>query len=66
LSITMEELEANSGAPTDTYDYTSDDGKYVRKTYYYTVDSEMYIGDSGYTFEFTNGELDYLYIDYLP
>ena len=63
LTITEEELRANSGEPTDFSDYTSDDGTYVSHTLEYKVDSERYYGDSGYRFEFTNGALRYLYID---
>ncbi|MGN0438585.1 MAG: hypothetical protein ACI4F4_08695 [Lachnospiraceae bacterium] len=63
LTITEEELVANSGEPTDKNEYTSDDGQYQSNTYEYKVDSTQYIGDSGYTFEFTNGQLRYVYID---
>lgn len=63
LTMTEEELVANSGEPTDKDEYTSDDGTYQSNTYEYKVDSEQYIGDSGYRFEFANGELSYVYID---
>lgn len=64
LNVTEDELVANSGEPTDFREYVSDDGSYVSHTYDYEVDSEMYIGSSGYSFEFANGELKYLYITY--
>ena len=63
LNLTEEDLIANSGEATDFREYVSDDGDYVSHTYEYKVDSERYIGDSGYSFEFANGELRYLYID---
>ena len=63
LTITEDELVANSGEPTDKSEYTSDDGDYQSNTYEYKKDSDKYIGDSGYQFEFVNGELRYLYID---
>lgn len=63
LTITEDELVANSGEPTDKDEYTSDDGDYQSNTYEYKIDSEQYYGDSGYTFEFTNGELRYVTID---
>lgn len=63
LTLTEEELVANSGEPTDKDEYTSDDGDYQSNTYEYKIDSEQYYGDSGYRFEFTNGELKYVYID---
>lgn len=66
LTITEDELNDNSGEPTDFREYISDDGTYISHTCEYTVDSTKYYGDSGYKFEFVNGELRYLTIDYLP
>ena len=64
LEVTEEELIANSGQPTeDMKEYISDDGDYISHTYEYKADSEKYIGDSGYQFEFTNGVLRYFYMD---
>lgn len=63
FDITEEELVANSGEPTEKDEYVSDDGKWHNNTYEYTRDSEKYIGSSGYRFEFSNGELNYFYLD---
>ncbi len=65
LNITMDELKANAGEPTNTSHYDGDDGYYTDKLEY-TVDSTKYIGDYGYSFEFTKGELRYVTIDYKP
>ena len=65
LTMTEDELQANAGEPTDTSHYEGDDN-YVKNDYEYTVESERYYGDSGYKFEFTNGELSYVTIDWLP
>lgn len=65
LTMTEDELQANAGEPTDTSYYEGDDN-YVKNDYEYTVESERYYGDSGYKFEFTNGELSYVTIDWLP
>lgn len=61
LNITEDDLIANSGEPTDKSEYS--DGDYQSNTYEYKKDSEQYYGDSGYQFEFVNGELRYVYID---
>lgn len=66
LTITEEELVAQAGEPTERSEYTSDDGKYVSHKLNYLVNSEKYLGNSGYKFEFGNGSLKYLYITYLP
>lgn len=64
-NITMDELKKNAGEPTDTSHYDGDDGYYT-DTLEYTRKSTKYIGDSGYKFEFTNGQLRYITIEYLP
>jgi hypothetical protein len=64
LTITEEELRENSGEPTEYSEYISDDGNYIKHTLEYTRESDVYFGDSGYTFEFTNGVLDYFYISF--
>ena len=63
-TITEDELRANAGEPTDFNEY--EDGDYVSHTLEYTQEPTKYYGDSGYTFEFTNGALSYLTIEYLP
>ena len=65
LTMTEDELQAEAGEPTDISHYEGDDN-YVKNDYEYTVESERYYGDSGYKFEFTNGELSYVTIDWLP
>lgn len=66
LDMTEEDLIANSGEAPEFREYVSDDGKYTSHYYEYKVDSTKYYGDSGYDFEFSNGELRYVTIDYLP
>lgn len=66
LDITEDELRENSGDPTDFREYVSDDGKWTTHYCKYQIDSTKYYGSSGYDFEFSNGELKYLTIDYLP
>lgn len=63
-TVTEDELRANAGEPTDFSNY--EDGDYVSHTLEYTQESTKYYGDSGYTFEFTNGALSYITIEYLP
>ncbi len=64
-NMTMEDLKANAGEPTDTKHYDGGDGYYT-DTLEYTRPSTKYYGNSGYTFEFTKGQLNYITIEYLP
>ena len=64
LTITEEELRENSGEPTEYSEYISDDGNYINHTLEYTRESDVYFGDSGYKFDFTNGVLKYLDISF--
>lgn len=64
LTMTENELKENAGDPSDTRNYSSDG--YVSNTYEYKKDSEKYYRDSGYDFEFVNGKLRYVTIDYMP
>lgn len=64
-SATEEEIRANAGEPTEEKQYDGDNG-YVSRKIEYTKESGKYIGDYGYTFEFANGELQYITIDYMP
>lgn len=59
LTLTEEELVANSEEPTEINDNTDD-----TKEYCYLEDVNEHL--SGYRFEFTNGKLKDIYIDYLP
>lgn len=65
LNITMDDLKANAGEPTEEKHYDGDDGYYT-DTLEYTRESTKYIGDSGYSFEFMKGELYCVTIDYQP
>lgn len=64
LTITEDELVSQAGAPTNESEYKGS-GDYLKRTLEYTIDSTKYYGKSGYKFEFLNGDLQYLYIDYL-
>lgn len=66
LDMTEDDLLKNAGEPTDKSEYKDEDGgDYYSNTYEYTVDSTKYFGDSGYTFEFINGALKYVTIDFV-
>ncbi len=65
LNMTMEELKANAGEPTDTRHYDGDDGYYT-DTMKYVQESTKYYHDGGYTFEFMKGQLNYITIEYMP
>lgn len=65
LDMTMDQLKANAGEPTEERHYDGDND-YYSDTLEYTRESTKYIGDSGYSFEFTNGKLNYITIEYLP
>lgn len=64
LTITEDELVAQAGKPTNESEYTGSNN-YFKRTLEYKIDSTKYYGNSGYTFEFLNGKLEYLYISYL-
>ena len=64
-SATEEEIRANAGEPTKENQYDGSNG-YVSRKIEYTRESNTYIGDYGYTFEFANGTLQYITIDYMP
>lgn len=64
LTLTEEELKNNSGEPTENRTYSSEG--YTTNTYEYKTESTRYYGNSGYTFEFTNGQLERVSIEYMP
>ena len=67
LDITMDELIAACGEPDENRHWVSDDDEtYYTDTLEYQRDSEKYLGHSDYRFEFTKGELKYVYINYMP
>ncbi len=65
LNVTMDDLKANAGEPTEVKHFDGEEGYYT-DTLEYTTKSTKYYGDSGYTFEFTKDELKYVTIEYLP
>lgn len=67
LNMTMEELKANAGEPEeDNYRHYDGDNGYYSDSFKYTHPSTKYYTDSSYSFEFTKGELNYIYITYMP
>lgn len=65
LNLTMDELKANAGEPTEVRHYDGDNGYYT-DTLEYILESTKYYQDGGYTFEFTKGELKYVTVEYMP
>lgn len=63
LDITEAELVASAGEPTNRDVYTDDN--YENITVEYKKDSEKFFGSSGYEFEFTNGKLSYVNINWV-
>lgn len=68
LTMTQEELLANSGEPDpdNIYTYQSDDSDYHSESYTYEKEAEKYYGNSSYKFEFANDVLAYVTISYTP
>lgn len=67
LTLTMAELEASAGLPEDGVEhYEDEDSDYYSDTYKYSIESEKYYGGSSYDFEFVNGEIRYIYINWMP
>ena len=64
LNMTENDLRTAAGEPTDFKEYS--DSNYTKHTLKYTHEPATYYGDCGYTFEFTNGELRYVTLEYLP
>ena len=66
LTMTQEELLANSGEPDpdNIYTYQSDDSDYHSESYTYEKEAEKYYGNSSYKFEFANDVLAYVTISY--
>ena len=65
LDMTMEELIANAGEPSDQSHYDGEGG-YFKDTVKYVKPSEKYYLNSEYIFEFENSELSYITISYIP
>lgn len=64
LTMTEDDLLAQAGEPTSQDSYSSG-SDYVMNTYEYKVESENYYRESGYKFEFTNGVLSYVTINWI-
>lgn len=66
FSTTMSENEfkEKAGTPSDTSNYSSND--YTSNTYEYKKDSNKYYGEYGYEFDYTDGELYSITMDWLP
>ena len=65
--MTMDELKANAGEPeADNYSHYEGDNGYYTDTFKYTRPSTKYYGNSSFSFDFTKGELNYIYITYMP
>ena len=67
LTMTMDELKANAGEPEEgNYSHYESDNGYYSDTFKYTKPSTKYYSNSSYSFEFIKGELNYIYIIYMP
>ena len=64
LNMTEDELRQSAGDPTNESTHSS--GDYTNDTLEYTHEPEKYYGDCGYTFEFKNGQLQSVSLDWLP
>ena len=64
LTITADQLKANAGTPSDENNYDDDD--YHSVTVKYSTKSKRYIRGSNYNFEFVNGALRYVTLEYIP
>lgn len=64
LTMTEDELLANAGEPTSKDSYGADTD-YVMNTYEYKAQSDKYYRETGYKFEFTNGTLSYVTINWI-
>lgn len=64
VDMTLDELLANESNPTDNRTYEGEN--HTTDTVEYKKDSTKYYGQYGYKFEFLDGVLQYITIDYLP
>lgn len=64
LTMTEDDLLAQAGEPTSQDSYSSG-SDYTMNTYEYKVESENYYREIGYKFEFTNGVLSYVTINWI-
>lgn len=64
LNLTEDVLRQAAGDPTNESTYSS--GDYTKDTLEYTHEPDKYYGDCGYTFEFKNGQLQSVSLDWIP
>ena len=64
VDMTLDELLANESDQTDNRTYEGE--SHTTDTVEYKKDSTKYYGQYGYKFEFLDGNLQYITIDYLP
>ena len=65
-TLTIDELKANSGEPTEKPYHNEDDPKFVADYLEYTKKSTKYMNRNRYKFEFYNGKLNSFYMTYIP
>lgn len=65
LDITMHMLKEKADEPTKTNHFDGEIGYYIDE-FEYTRPGTKFYGDNGYKFQFTKGELSYIYIKYIP
>ena len=64
--LTVEDLKANSGEPTETPYHNEDDPTWVADYLEYTKKSTKYMNRNRYKFEFYNSKLSGFYMTYFP
>ena len=66
LSLTMDDLKANAGEPTEKPYHNEDNPKYTYDYLEYTKKSTKFMNRNRYRFEFTNNKLQGFYMTYIP
>ena len=66
LNVTIDDLKANSGEPTEKPYHNEDNPKYIYDYLEYTKKGKKFANRNRYKFEFTNGELKGFYMMYIP
>lgn len=66
LSLSMDDLKANAGEPTEKPYHNEDNPKYTYDYLEYTKKSKKFMNRNRYRFEFTNGKLQGFYMTYIP
>jgi hypothetical protein len=65
-TLTVEDLKANSGEPTEKPYHNEDDPKFVADYLEYTKQSTKFMNRNRYKFEFYNSKLSTFYMTYIP